>query len=251
MKQKIQMKVSRKIMMKMHGFTLVELLMTIAIAGLIVSVAIPNYECVKEREFDVLAKTNLFKIYMKEGNYFMNNSYFTDSLGSLSLDLSTKTVSKSEKHSDKGKHIGEENHEYEKKEHKSKTTTIYTDNYYKYNIIPVEAYSKGKLKKFLCLASFTGSASTSCFNKTWMVDENGNIYPGKLYAIGKKKDKKKGKKEKEEKEEDKDKDKKKKEHEDEGKHKGHEHSKNKKDDDSQKDKKSDKDKHHNDDEKDD
>ncbi|MBT8142293.1 MAG: type IV pilin protein [Gammaproteobacteria bacterium] len=64
---------------KQSGFTLIELMVTVAIIGILVGLAYPSYERYLIRSYRVDAKTALLKIRAEqEKNYLENNTYLND-----------------------------------------------------------------------------------------------------------------------------------------------------------------------------
>jgi prepilin-type N-terminal cleavage/methylation domain-containing protein len=63
-------------MQKMHGFSLVELLVAVAIIGILVAIAVPQYRGSVDSTRLSNAKNNLRAIYMKEQEYYTNNNVY-------------------------------------------------------------------------------------------------------------------------------------------------------------------------------
>ena len=55
---------------KQKGFTLIELMIVVAIIGILAAIAIPNFLHYQKRTRQAEAKTNLSGIYMSEATYF-------------------------------------------------------------------------------------------------------------------------------------------------------------------------------------
>lgn len=81
-------------MMKTHksnsiGFTLVELMMVVAIIGVLATIAIPSYQNYVQRGFRADAIADLEKVMSAEIQYFTENRTYTTNLGSGGLGFST------------------------------------------------------------------------------------------------------------------------------------------------------------------
>lgn len=73
---------------KMNGFTLMELLIAVAILGILTAAAIPAYTGYIQNSKELQAKSNLRAIYMSQQEYFSNNnSYY--STGAACGDFAT------------------------------------------------------------------------------------------------------------------------------------------------------------------
>jgi len=58
--------------MKEHGFTLLELIITMAIVAILTAVAIPEYKEYKARAFDIRAQSDLRNVALAEEVYFLD-----------------------------------------------------------------------------------------------------------------------------------------------------------------------------------
>jgi prepilin-type N-terminal cleavage/methylation domain-containing protein len=65
------------------GFTLIELMIVVAIIGILASIAIPNYLLYSAKSRQVEAKTNLGAIYMSQMAYRAEYDIYAAVLGSL------------------------------------------------------------------------------------------------------------------------------------------------------------------------
>lgn len=58
------------------GFTLLELLVSIAIVGILTSIAIPQYSAYKKKAFDAAAISDLRSVALSEEAYFIDNDQY-------------------------------------------------------------------------------------------------------------------------------------------------------------------------------
>ncbi len=67
------------------GFTMIELLIVVAIMAIIVAVALPNYREYVIKSNRSVAKGALLEVVSRQEQYFLNNRSYTDSLVDLGL----------------------------------------------------------------------------------------------------------------------------------------------------------------------
>ncbi|KPH64769.1 fimbrial protein [Pseudoalteromonas porphyrae] len=73
-----------------YGFTLTELLIAVAIAGILASVAIPSYSEHVKRAARVEAVTALLDAANRQEQYFVDNRQYTSNLGDLGVNTTTE-----------------------------------------------------------------------------------------------------------------------------------------------------------------
>jgi type IV pilus assembly protein PilE len=67
-----------QILQKEKGFTLVELLIVVAIIGIITAIAVPQYQGYIQNSRDKVAQNNLRNIYLQQQEYLTdNNTYYS------------------------------------------------------------------------------------------------------------------------------------------------------------------------------
>jgi len=62
---------------KINGFTLIELMMVIAIIGILVAIAIPQYSLYKSRSFNAAAQADLRNAATAQEAYFMDHATYS------------------------------------------------------------------------------------------------------------------------------------------------------------------------------
>ena len=70
-------------MYKQRGFTLIEILIVVAIVGIIAAVAVPSYETFLKKTRRTEAKTLLVEIAGEQQRYFSENNTYADTLTTL------------------------------------------------------------------------------------------------------------------------------------------------------------------------
>ncbi|MEL0640883.1 type IV pilin protein [Pseudoalteromonas aliena] len=75
---------------KEYGFTLIELMITVAIVGILASIALPNYSEYVKRALRAEAAAALLDAANKEEQYFVDNREYTESFDNLGLQSQTE-----------------------------------------------------------------------------------------------------------------------------------------------------------------
>ncbi len=65
------------------GFTLIELMIVIAIIGILAAIAIPNFVSYRMRAYDSDAQSNIKNLLTAEEAYFVDNSTYTSTVANL------------------------------------------------------------------------------------------------------------------------------------------------------------------------
>ena len=68
---------------KEKGFTLIELMIVVAIIGILAAIAIPNFLRYQAKSKQTEAKTNLGGIYTSQVTYFAENNTYASSIGNI------------------------------------------------------------------------------------------------------------------------------------------------------------------------
>jgi prepilin-type N-terminal cleavage/methylation domain-containing protein len=75
--------VNQEVEMKRNGYTLIELMITVAIIGILAAVAIPGYIGQQKRAARTEASTNLQNLRLLEEQFFAENGVYTSSMGTV------------------------------------------------------------------------------------------------------------------------------------------------------------------------
>lgn len=75
--------------MKKNGFTLIELMVTVAIVGVLASIAIPTYNSYSIKSHRVEGKSLIMEVMQKQEKYFTENNTYTTNLTLLGYSSST------------------------------------------------------------------------------------------------------------------------------------------------------------------
>lgn len=70
-------------MKKRGGFTLIELMIVIAVIAILVAVAMPNYQGYMVRSNRAVGKAELMEVAARQEHYFLNNKQYADDLTDL------------------------------------------------------------------------------------------------------------------------------------------------------------------------
>jgi type IV pilus assembly protein PilA len=78
---------------KEEGFTLIELMIVIAIIGILAAIAIPQFNAYRARSFNAAANTDLRNAMTAEEGYFTDNDTYTATLSNLTGSYGLTTSS--------------------------------------------------------------------------------------------------------------------------------------------------------------
>ena len=81
-------------MNKSQGFTLIELMIVVAIIGIIAAVAIPSYQDSVRKSARAVAKEALFEVVSRQENNFLNSKAYATDLTNLGYSGATYYVDK-------------------------------------------------------------------------------------------------------------------------------------------------------------
>ena len=68
---------------KNEGFTLIELMIVIAIIGILAAIAIPQFNSYRKRSYDAAAQSDLKNMATAQEAYFVDNFTYTTAIGDL------------------------------------------------------------------------------------------------------------------------------------------------------------------------
>ena len=71
----------------MKAFSLIELMLIIALLGILALVVIPNFTSLKQKSKTVEAKTALVSLFRKEQSYFFTNAEYSDDLDEIGFNF--------------------------------------------------------------------------------------------------------------------------------------------------------------------
>ena len=85
------------IILKKQGFTLIELMLVVAIIGILAALAVPNFMSYRQRSYDKIANTVLKNITSAQSAYNAANGIYTSSTSSImaidpNIPVSTTTL---------------------------------------------------------------------------------------------------------------------------------------------------------------
>ena len=80
-------------MKKQKGFTLIELMIVVAIIGILAAIAIPQFASYRQRAHDAQAKSALKNLATAEEAYYADNQHYTNIINPDLTDLGFKTES--------------------------------------------------------------------------------------------------------------------------------------------------------------
>jgi len=78
-----------KLFRRQEGFTLIELMIVVAIIGILAAIAIPNFMQYQAKSKQSEAKTNLGGIYTSEVAYFGENNAYSDSFSAIGFQVAS------------------------------------------------------------------------------------------------------------------------------------------------------------------
>jgi len=68
------------------GFTLIELMIVVAIIGILAAIAIPQFASYRQRAQDSAAKSALKNLATAQENYYAEHNTYTDAIGDLTFE---------------------------------------------------------------------------------------------------------------------------------------------------------------------
>lgn len=84
-------RIRAKPMRRDEGFTLIELMIVVAIIGILAAIAIPNFLAYQARAKQSEAKSNLAAIHTGETAYFAENNEYIDNFGAIGFSVTGQT----------------------------------------------------------------------------------------------------------------------------------------------------------------
>ena len=77
---------------KQGGFTLIEILVVIGIIGILVAIAIPGYQGIKDKSYNAASEADLTNIRKATETFYLNNDHYPDSIAPASGKIVLQTA---------------------------------------------------------------------------------------------------------------------------------------------------------------